>query len=789
MNNNNQGNSEQHRLSRQAGPHAYVPHQRFEDYVQVILRGKWIIVASTVVVLALTAVYTFTTDRVYEATAVVLIDTKGQQSSIPIFDVSGIGAVKNIKNELEILKSRSLAEAVAERLLQLLYVDEAKRERVLITKPPKDNGSNDSVLSLAEVANEAKNSVRFEPIRDSDVIKVIAHSTKPEEAALIANVYAQAYYDRNMYASRTRSRAVREFLEEQLHTKKSSLDESETTLQKYMEQAGVVSLDDEAKRVIDQLSQLEAQRDATDISIQSLTKTLQSYRDELARVEEKAAQVIGEANDPYIRSLQEQMAKLEVQRDVTVVQNPSLVGQEIYNQKLREINEQIEALRTKLKKRTEEYLRTLIPGQASDPTRFVSELKQKIVETQIQLQEWQAKKKALSAVITQYEKQFESIPQKNIEFARLQRARLSNEKLYLLVEEKYNEAAIKEKSEFGYIDIIDAAIVPTNPVTPNTRLNLILGLVLGVALGLGLVFLREFLDVRVRTPEDLKKRGFATLSGVPIMDDEIRRLGGEPKVEREGKLIDAHLIAFVNPLSSVAESYRRLRTNIQYAQVDHAVRTILVTSSNPSEGKTTTVSNLAITFAQTGKKVLLMDTDLRRPGLHTAFDVEKEPGLTNVLYDNAKSEEVIHRTPIESMDLLTCGAIPPNPSETLGSQRMKDLLSHLRNIYDVILCDSPPVLAVTDPVVLATILDGVVVVVSSGHTRIDALERAVELTENVNARILGFVLNNFDLRAAYGGYYGYYRYKYYTYGYGGYGSGVYGSDNGEEGKKVRGEKR
>lgn len=775
---NNRSNAEQ--------PHMQpvIQQRMFEEYLQVVLRGKWIILASTVVVLALTGLYTFTTAKMYEATSIVLVDTKGQQSSVPLFDVSGMGAVKNIKNELEILKSRSLADAVAARLLEKLYLDEAKRQQILITKPTRHDGGGDSIVTHATVADRVRTSVRFEPIRDSDVIKVIAQSTQPAEAALIANVYAQAYYDRNLYASRTRSRAVREFLEDQLRTKKASLDEAEVSLQKYMEQTGVVSLDDEAKRLIDQLSQLEAQRDAIDINVQSLTKTLKSYKDELSKVEKKAAQVIGEANDPYIRSLQEQMAKLEVQRDVTIAQNPNLAGQELYNQKLKEIEEQIEALRTKLKKRTEEYLRTLIPGQANDPTRFVSELKQKIVETQIQLQEGQEKKKALTAVILQYERQFESIPQKNIEFARLQRARLSNEKLYLLVEEKYNEAAIQEKSEFGYIDIIDPADVPSDPVTPNTRVNLILGFVFGLVLGLGLVFLREVIDVRIRTPEDLKKRGFAVLTSVPIMNEEIQRLGGTQKIERDGKFIDTHLISCVNPLSTIAEAYRRLRTNIQYAQLDSPIRTVLVTSSNPTEGKTITVSNLAVTFAQTGKKVLLMDTDLRKPALHTVFDQEKEPGLTTILYEGASPQQVINKTSVEGLNLLTCGTIPPNPSETLGSQKMKDLMRELQSSYDIVLCDSPPVLAVTDPVVLATIVDSVLVVVSSGHTRMDALERTVELIENVSSRILGFVLNNFDFRMAYGGYYGYYRYRYYTYGYGAYGSDVYGSDNGEKRKKV-----
>ncbi|MBI3586882.1 MAG: polysaccharide biosynthesis tyrosine autokinase [Ignavibacteriales bacterium] len=742
----------------------------FQEDIYVILRGRWMILTIFLLVMAGTAFYTFTMDPVYESTVAVLVDTKGQQSQLPLFEGAGGSTVKNIKNEVEILRSRLLTEAVARRLLQKGYVDAVKRERIPIVQPSVDEQWSDSSRAVAQIARRLAGQVEFEIIRDSDVIKITAKSSQPREAALLANTYAETYYERNLFASRTRSRSAREFLDGQLKTRKTALDESESNLQNYMEQKGMVSLDGEANKVIDQLSQLEAQRDAADISLQSLKKTLSSYQEQLATQEPNVAKAIGEANDPYIRMLQEQLAKLEVQRDITISKNPVTATQGIYAQDLREIEIQIGALRENLKKRTGEFLQSLLPGQrttgqSSDPLGFLSEAKRKIIETQIEIQSLQARKDNLQNIIAQYELQFESIPQKNIQFARLQRARLSNEKLYLLVEGKFNETAIKEKSEFGYIDIIDPAIVPSAPVSPKVRLYLALGALLGLGLGIAMVFLWEYIDERVRTPEELKKQGYSTLTTVELMNGEIKRMGGKKRILRDGRLIDAHLLSFINSLSPIAESYRRLRTGIQYVKADRPIQTILVTSPNPSEGKSTTVSNLAIIFAQMGKKVILLDTDLRKPSLHSKFGLERNPGLSELLFENAALEDVLRKTPIKGLEIICRGTVSPHLPEALGTQKMKDFIEQLKKQYDIILFDSPPVLAVTDSLVLSTLVDGVVVVVSSGNTRMDTLERGLELVENVGARFLGVVLNNFDLRLAYGGYYGYRRHYHYGYGY------------------------
>lgn len=753
------------------------PEPTVEELLQTILREKWTILACTALITAAAGAYGFLSQPVFESKATVLIDTKGQQTALSMFDITGLEAVKNVKNELEILNSRSLRETVAANLIFRQFIDESCRNRILIIQPLPESDP-DPRIHFVEVVQRLEEAVKYETVRGSDAIQIISRSPSAEEAALIANAFAEAYRDRNVVSSRTRSRAVRQFLENQLLNRRAILDDTETKLQEYMEAKGIVLLDEEAKKTIEQLSHLEAERDATDIQIQSLRQSLAAFREELSTLEPNVARSIGEADDPYIRLLQEQLAKLEVQRDVTLAKNPAVINRDVNEQTLREINQQIESLRERLQQRTVAYIAGISPGRSptagqNDPAGFVSTLKLEIIEGQVKLQALEAKRNGLQEVIRHYERQFETIPQKHIQFARLQRLRLSSERLYLLVEEKYHEAAITEQSEFGYIDIIDPAFVPVDPVSPRKRLILALGGIFGLCAGIGIVVLKRYVDLRIHMPEDLKQRGYTLLTAVALMDEEIRKLGGRTRIERNGIMVDAHLISFVNPLSGIAESYRRLRTNIIYAQHEETLHVILVTSANPSEGKSTTVSNLAITFAQTGKRTLLVDTDLRKPNLHNEFNVEREPGLTEVLYEGIPPAQALRNTRLENLDLLVCGSIPPNPSETLGSVRMKDFLKDLKERYEYILLDSPPVLAVTDPLVLATLADGVVAVASAGNTRVEALERTQELLNGVGARFLGVVLNNFDLRKAYGGLLRYKEYSYgYAYSYGSNGNGT-----------------
>ena len=245
-----------------------------------------------------------------------------------------------------------------------------------------------------------------------------------------------------------------------------------------------------------------------------------------------------------------------------------------------------------------------------------------------------------------------------------------------------------------------------------------------------------------------------------LMNEAITTLGGKMKIDVDGKKIDAHLITHTNPFSSITEAYLKLRTNVQYSRIDSPLRTLLVTSANPTEGKSTTVSNLSVAFAQTGKKVLIVDTDFRKPNLYAAFGLNRSPGITDVLFHTSELKAALQMTVIKNLDLLCCGTIPQNPSELLGSAVMKTLIDILKEKYDLMLFDSPPVLALTDSSILSTLVDGVIVVASAGQTRTDSFLQTMESLEGVHAHVLGVVLNNFDLRSAYGSYYGYRHYRY-----------------------------
>lgn len=219
------------------------------------------------------------------------------------------------------------------------------------------------------------------------------------------------------------------------------------------------------------------------------------------------------------------------------------------------------------------------------------------------------------------------------------------------------------------------------------------------------------------------------------------------------------VISFDNPKSQVAEAYRTLRTNLQFSSFDDTLKTISFTSSSPGEGKTTVISNLAVTLAQSGKKVLIVDCDLRKPSIHKRLGLSNTEGLTNILVQKKKVEECLKVTEQQNLFVVTSGPVPPNPSELLGSNRMKKLLEEFKGIFDYVLLDTPPLLAVTDSQILATIVDGVVVVAAYGNTEKNALMKSKDLLDKVSAKIIGFVLNKIPKNGEenyYSKYYSYY---------------------------------
>jgi polysaccharide biosynthesis transport protein len=306
------------------------------------------------------------------------------------------------------------------------------------------------------------------------------------------------------------------------------------------------------------------------------------------------------------------------------------------------------------------------------------------------------------------------------------------------------------------LSVIEPAVAPTAPVSPRPFLNTLLAAILGLLVAAGVAFTAEYLDDAVKDSDAVQEvAGLSTLGTVAQMKSE----RGRSEIYR--------LAALLYPRSGVAEAYRRLRTNIEFASVDAPIRTLLVTSSVPGEGKTTTAANLAVVFAQAGRRVLLVDADLRKPGIHVVFDLPNAHGLTTLLRsDEVSLDAIAHATEQENLRVLTTGPLPPNPAELLGSQRMRTVLDRLKTGEDLVIFDSPPLQVVTDSAILSSVLDGALLVIDAGHSRQGAVRQGRDTLARAGANVLGAVLNRIPARArsVYADYYG----------------GVYGSEDGLE---------
>lgn len=316
------------------------------------------------------------------------------------------------------------------------------------------------------------------------------------------------------------------------------------------------------------------------------------------------------------------------------------------------------------------------------------------------------------------------------------------------------------------VKVIDAAELPVNPIKPNKKMNLAIAGVIGIMLGVGLIFIMEYLDSTIKNGKDVERYlGLNVIGEIPKFD-------GEERGYKRGKLFrDIHniekrklsknLISYNDPKAHASEAYRSLRTNIGFLGVDGQLKSVVVTSPGQAEGKTTTCANIAVCMAQAGRKVLLLECDLRKPKIHKYFGLHNDKGLTDIIVNNVESESVIKQVDeIENLYIISCGLLPPNPTEILESTKMINLTNKLKENYDLVIMDSPPVGELTDAAIISKMSDGVILVLASGEVNIEVARHAKIALENVNAKILGVVLTKLGRHS--GSSY-YYKYRYYYY--------------------------
>ncbi|MFA6618075.1 MAG: polysaccharide biosynthesis tyrosine autokinase, partial [Candidatus Neomarinimicrobiota bacterium] len=506
---------------------------------------------------------------------------------------------------------------------------------------------------------------------------------------------------------------------------------------------------------IEKSAEFEAQLFTAKAELTVVLDQLIHLKKELTQKEQQTLDNRLQVANPLILRLREDIANSEktlIEFDST---NPKVQGQRMI----------VEMKKERLQEETSYLIQSgYLPGEV-DPLSINQTIIAQIADLETQKVSLGARVEEYGKLNDYYDSVIESIPATSISYLHLERERQTQERIYLLMKERYEEARIQEASQISSVYVIDEAIPNYLPIKPRTKVNILLGFVLGLALGVGVILLREFLDNSIRSKEDLEKMGLTVMGIIPsmLMDKSKKALDKKFSGEKDYR---SRLISHFKPRSPISEAFRSLRTNIELSLADKKIKSLVVTSGGAQEGKSTVISNLSITFAQLGMKVLLIDADMRKPTIYKLFSTPQKPGLANVITKRAKIEDAIFQTEIDNLDVIPAGTLPPNPSELLGSDYMREVFEELCKKYDKVFFDAPPLMAVTDAAILGSITDGVLLVTRAGVAQTEVVSHLRQEMSNSNIRIVGTVLNDVNTKNTSSGYYYYYQRYYFDKYYG-----------------------
>jgi tyrosine-protein kinase Etk/Wzc len=721
------------------------------DFYRIIYTGRWYILVTMIAAVWFTIYLNGVLEPVYEATATLMVKNVGIQENI--FTGQDLTPHYNMEDQIQLLKSRRLALKVVETLASSPYA------------PQLSILGNDSVRYPPEKSARLLNralSIRF--IRNSNFIHVSVSASTPFEAQYLTNAVAQEFYRQNVDFSKIQFSELSEFLDDQLSKVTAKLREAEEALTQFKEKNKVAVLSKETELLVTSITEIKSQLNSIQIDIRGNEEELNNLRSQYLHGKSTIVEDVAKLSTPVIEELLAQITDKQ-----TLIANLQTKSDEPGSREIiRKTEQEIRQIKESLARETRKLAES--GDYAGDPIQNMQELFDRIIELEVANKTLEARRQALESVVQAYEAKLEELPATSLQLARLERDRELNEKIYTMLTEKQEETQILSAGKIGTVQIIDLATAPEKPVKPNRRLNIILAVILGLLLGLGISFLRFLLDTRIRTSEDLNRLGIEPLGVIPFIDSQkINRELHSLKTdlsEVEKRRVSQKLITHFAPRSSISEAYRTLRTNVLYHQNHENPRVILLTSSTIQEGKTLTSCNLAVVLAQTGERVLLIDADMRRPSAHQVLHVSRAVGLSNLLQGSVTREQAIQHSDIINLDVLPAGEIPPNPSELLASPVMTQLLATLRDEYDRIVVDTPPVVPVTDAAVMARLADVYLLVMASGKVHRREVRTALMNLSHVRAPIIGGVLNSLDIRRLYGSYYYYYYYYNYYYYYG-----------------------
>jgi polysaccharide biosynthesis transport protein len=695
----------------------------FFKYLRILIKYRWLIVASITTSLLLAAAITFMTTPIYRATVSLQIDRESANivnvEGVQAEEGQGLSGLEFYQTHYELLASRSLAERVASTLNLSRNADfhAKKKSFVALAKAAIFGEEEEKKPSQEEIARSTvaklSGALTVTPVRGSRLVKVSFDSPFPALAQTIANSYGEVYISDNLDRRFDATSYARKFLEERLQQLKIRLEESERQLVKYAEDQGIIQLDDNKT-----LSGTDLE--ATNAKLAEARSD--RIKKELLWKQAQATDGIGlkqilddEALQANRKLRTELAAQYQQKLGVFKPAFPEMIQLRNQIKELdRSIQSEVEAIKLSIEAEFNAAL-----GEEQD-------LQQSLEGTKVE-------------VVDQRNKSIED----NI----IKREVDTNRTLYEGLLQRYKEIGVAGGVGTNNISIVDKAALPLSPSTPKLYLNLALALVAGLALGLLLALGLDYLDDSFKSPEDIERElGMTVLGVIP-----------KPK---SGEDVDQELM---DPRSGVAEAYRSLRTSLQFSTSDGLPRTLLVTSSKPSEGKTTSSISLAKSLAHIGLNVLLIDGDLRNASVHKRMRCSNEVGLSNYLSGSKHPDEVVQGTETEGLVLISSGPLPPNPAELLNGPKLASLFTLAAQSFDIVIVDGPPVMGLADAPILSRMAQNTLVVVAASETRKSAVKIALRRLEMARANIVGVLLNKFDQKeVGYG--YGYGEYDYHSYG-------------------------
>ena len=727
------------------------------EYLGVLRKRVWTIIAFFLIVVITTAVGTFTVRPVYRGTATIQIDKENPQI-VDFREIFAVSAwdIDYYQTHHQILASRQLAKRIVNslklsehpefipgpenvfqklksnflRLLSTLKSNILDLLSGLMASSHKDplkgsrpNGDSSENMKETFLTDQFISRLTIEPVRNTRLVKIHFDSHHPELSSQVSNVVAETYIQMNLENRMSATERAREQLNEQMESMKAKVEQSDEELQAFGSKHGFIFLDEKEKNVVlhrlSELNEALAKAESERMAKEAL------YRQTRQRNFDAIPSIL---ENKLIQDLKQSYIQLEVQYSkLSETFKPG------YPEMVR-IKKQMETIQARL---DAEY------------NRFINAMKN----------EYESCLRREAMVREAYEQQkvrATEMQQKAVGYYILKREADTNRDLYKNLLQRMKEAGIAAGIKASNIQVVDKAEMPTSPFKPNIPRNVLLAAVVGLLLGVGLAFFFEFLDNTIKTPEDVEQMiRLPSFGMVPEISYEKRK-----RMER-GDIYPVELVTFGHPKSMLSEAYRNIRTSILLSFSERPPKTLVVSSPNPMEGKTTTAVNLAIAFSQTGAQVVIIDGDLRRPRLHKIFDKANGVGLSNYLSGNAELQSIIKKSSVPNLFYIPCGPIPPNPSELLGSNLFKNTMQLLSQKFDNIIIDSPPVLSFVDSLILSNCVDGVILVVLGGKTPREALLRSKGALLQVNAKILGVVINRVDINKNKYGYYYYQHYSYY----------------------------